>query len=512
LSKDWEGHATANSRERAHRIPTKLWIVLAGMAFFFSLIISGYSASDEWSALAFLAGRVGSILALLCLASLSAIWWWKWAGSDAASERSRGIAKVLVVLSSAAALVGAFVTAVKTPIQYRVLIARQSFKNYSINVDVGTGTLLIQGTVGPGMAAEVGRQLNANAAIRTVAIDSTGGLVLEGLRIASDVQARNVTTKARNQCNSACILIFAAGFQRVAPYNFTFGFHATSSITPISGANNLATLDGEKAAVSSYLTARGVPHEFIESAKDLGPGKLYPVSAIRMADAGVVTTLLDGDHPVSIGNAKWLTVANSAGRLHEPEAFRKLLSTIEKVDPTAPEKYGPKLWAAAQAGIAGSVASATREMASGLTTRALPAADDESLALSAKATGAEMQYLRATGKWDVCAGFINGKGFGANTPPNKILEQRYLADIAIITSGAQNSWTARAVPPWASQLGAETAKDVAARMLAQGINVKNIDTDPRVSCEWSTALLATISQKPTPVAAGLYRWLAAGAK
>ena len=56
------------------------------------------------------------------------------------------------------------------------------------------------------------------------------------------------------------------------------------------------------------------------------------------------------------------------------------------------------------------------------------------------------------------------------------------------------------------------AKALAAKMVASGVKLQDMDTDMQVSCEWTAGLLAAISEKPAPVAANLYRWLMAGAK
>lgn len=70
----------------------------------------------------------------------------------------------------------------------------------------------------------------------------------------------------------------------------------------------------------------------------------------------------------------------------------------------------------------------------------------------------------------------------------------------------------RDVPPWASAYGGSMAKALAAKMIASGVKLQDLDSDMQVSCEWTTGLLAAISEKPAPVAANLYRWLIAGGK
>jgi hypothetical protein len=129
-----------------------------------------------------------------------------------------------------------------------------------------------------------------------------------------------------------------------------------------------------------------------------------------------------------------------------------------------------------------------------------------------KVTTVELQYLRLGGNWNACVGFMNGKGVGGVQAPTKVIDADFRAQTALIESGARNEWRSRGVPTWASAYGAGLAKLVATKLVARGVNLQNLDSDTQVSCEWTTELLTAISEKPAPVAAGLYRWLVAGAK
>jgi hypothetical protein len=231
-----------------------------------------------------------------------------------------------------------------------------------------------------------------------------------------------------------------------------------------------------------------------------------------MAEVGAVTELLDEGEPVSTARAKWLNVLDIERKASAPSSVVNLLSTITKLDPAYAEKFGPSLWSAVQHGDVAGVAGSMHGLIGELANKAVPAADDGPLADVTKVTSSELQYIRESGRWDVCVGFLNGKGFGTMKPPARLVDADFAAQAALISSAAQNDWHAREVPAWTSVYGAAMAKALAAKMIASGVKLQDLDTDMQVSCEWTTGLLAAISEKPAPVAAGLYRWLIAGAK
>jgi hypothetical protein len=86
-----------------------------------------------------------------------------------------------------------------------------------------------------------------------------------------------------------------------------------------------------------------------------------------------------------------------------------------------------------------------------------------------------------------------------------------IAQTALIESAAENGWRAQKIPDWTSATGTTIATAVGAKMIGDGLDLQKLDTDNRVSCEWTTRLLTAIADKPTSTAAGLYRWILAGA-
>ena len=223
--------------------------------------------------------------------------WWRHPPVFLASDRKRGLFRVAVAAGASVVALAVFIGLSLTSLAYRAQIARAASGHYSVNVDIPSQTLTIKGLIGPGLASEVSKQLRSNAAIKTVAINSAGGLIDEAMKIALEIKHHGgLTTKVVDECNSACIHIFMSGKRRVADRTFIFGFHAGSSITPLSGAPILERLLTDQVSeADKYLVLQGVPEAFLSSANALGPDELFMVPADKMASAGAVTELLDTD-------------------------------------------------------------------------------------------------------------------------------------------------------------------------------------------------------------------------
>ncbi|QDG77689.1 hypothetical protein [Labrenzia sp. PHM005] len=92
--------------------------------------------------------------------------------------------------------------------------------------DIRDGVLHVLGPVTKGYADRLNKAVNENPGIKTVALGSDGGNVLEALKAGINIRARGLETTLWNGCYSACPLVFLGGVSRVmwSPYE-DVGFH-----------------------------------------------------------------------------------------------------------------------------------------------------------------------------------------------------------------------------------------------------------------------------------------------
>jgi len=86
----------------------------------------------------------------------------------------------------------------------------------------------IRGMLEAGVAARLRRVLDANPQVRFVHLNSPGGWVTEGDRLARLIHARHLGTYTSTGCSSACVLAFAAGAPRVLNPEARLGLHSTA--------------------------------------------------------------------------------------------------------------------------------------------------------------------------------------------------------------------------------------------------------------------------------------------
>jgi hypothetical protein len=86
----------------------------------------------------------------------------------------------------------------------------------------------IRGALAAGTAARLQRVLEAHPGVRFVHLNSPGGWVTEGERLARLIHARRLGTYTATGCYSACVLAFAAGRPRVLNPDARLGLHSTS--------------------------------------------------------------------------------------------------------------------------------------------------------------------------------------------------------------------------------------------------------------------------------------------
>jgi hypothetical protein len=86
----------------------------------------------------------------------------------------------------------------------------------------------IRGTLEAGVATRLDRMLQAHPAIRFVDLNSRGGWIFEGDRLARVIHARQLGTYTATGCYSACVLAFVAGSPRVLNPDARLGLHSAS--------------------------------------------------------------------------------------------------------------------------------------------------------------------------------------------------------------------------------------------------------------------------------------------
>lgn len=88
----------------------------------------------------------------------------------------------------------------------------------------------IRGPLAAGVAARLDRLVRTHPRLRFVHLNSPGGWVTEGARLARVIRERHLGTYTATGCYSACVLAFAAGSPRVLNPDARLGLHSASGL------------------------------------------------------------------------------------------------------------------------------------------------------------------------------------------------------------------------------------------------------------------------------------------
>ncbi len=163
---------------------------------------------------------------------------------------------------------------------------------YTLTVD--DDQMTIGGRVTWGLYDEVAKALDGNSNIQTVVLNSTGGIVPAGLRIAGLIKARKLDTLTTGNCMSACTVAFVAGERRLLRKGAKLGFHSEAEVFKDGGEGNAPDLLTRlsKEHTTAYWRAAGVPEDFISRIFATPPAEMWFPTNDELREANIVTDVV----------------------------------------------------------------------------------------------------------------------------------------------------------------------------------------------------------------------------
>lgn len=145
----------------------------------------------------------------------------------------------------------------------------------------------IEGEIDYNVLAALSEALSRHQALKTVVLESDGGLIYAARAIAGIVLEHGLDTHVPDRCASACTLIFAAGQARTLGQEGRLGFHAYGKLTP----HHILMVDAgeEQAKDVRFLLERGISEAFLQDIHRAGKDDMwFPDRAILKA-SGMLT-------------------------------------------------------------------------------------------------------------------------------------------------------------------------------------------------------------------------------
>jgi hypothetical protein len=228
----------------------------------------------------------------------------------------------------------------------------------------------IRGTLEAGIAARLQRTLQAHPGVRFVHLNSRGGWVTEGERLARVIQAHRLGTYTATGCYSACVLAFAAGHPRVLNPDARLGLHSTfgRDADPM-----VATLGNE--LYQKVLLRYGVSPELVALSTSTPANGLWMPDPQQLL-AGQLVDRISADGFSPSGESLDRFASQAAGF----EARYPFLAELRRVDPSRFERLDRSLRLGFRRGAPASELNGyVADTAARIESERLPAVDESTL-------------------------------------------------------------------------------------------------------------------------------------
>jgi hypothetical protein len=222
---------------------------------------------------------------------------WSAAGAWRSAERhaSRGgrplWGRAVIAVLALELLLLAAIGIVQTPIldqSVMLALGRDPMPAADLRI-VARGTEVeISGGLSFGTAERLEAILDATPTIRSVRLDSTGGWIAEGAKLADLVERRRLATHTSSKCDSACLLVFMAGEGRFLGAHANLGFHEAS----VAGVGGRLASKGTQ-TLREALQRRGVSEAFIRDALSTPASSIWYPTTDELIAAHVITAVVD---------------------------------------------------------------------------------------------------------------------------------------------------------------------------------------------------------------------------
>ena len=233
-------------------------------------------------------------IGLMVIQALAAlIWLWSVAGTWMAALRrvvmgGGRLWGVLALLTLGAAMLATIreVADLRPDVEdmWAVAQGEQPTPTFELSLRPDGKVLVYTGGINEGAAAALERQIAAAPQLTTLEIDSPGGWLREGRRIAEVVRRHQLDTHVAHECFSSCTLVLLAGRQRSAERGAEVGFHRGRGI----GQTRRPRTSPSTEEARLYLDA-GLSQAFVDQILATPNDSIWVPTRRELLAAGVLT-------------------------------------------------------------------------------------------------------------------------------------------------------------------------------------------------------------------------------
>ncbi|MDC0446821.1 hypothetical protein OAL99_02905 [Gammaproteobacteria bacterium] len=163
-------------------------------------------------------------------------------------------------------------------------------KNQNYDVKIYKDNLVINGNFDYGISDKVNDILDKNKNIKTVILNSEGGLLYEANQISKTILLNSLNTYTYDECSSACTIAFISGNKRYIHESAKLGFHKYSIARPGAKIDQLdmMSLFMDQKKDAEFFEKRGVSKEFTHMMYQADSNEMWYPSIFALKYYGLI--------------------------------------------------------------------------------------------------------------------------------------------------------------------------------------------------------------------------------
>lgn len=168
---------------------------------------------------------------------------------------------------------------------YHLAFIRDEFANYTLKLEKNNTLLHLQGNLGFGVSKEVSKILKNNPGIEGIILDSSGGRIYEGRKLAKLITKYSLNTYSLEGCYSAATISFIAGEKRFLGIGANLAYHQYQNQ---EGFDSSISLKAEQSKDILFFQQQGVKDEFTKKMFNTPSNDFWYPTIDEMINANVI--------------------------------------------------------------------------------------------------------------------------------------------------------------------------------------------------------------------------------
>jgi len=283
-------------------LPVSYWIlvVLLGLVVVYLCGVAADAlAAVDIGPLAIGLYVVALITLLLAITAWQLVGTWRSAGNYMKSSKTPfwgGLARFVVIIACIRAAVD-FYTLAGPMLSAGVNLALRGDDTpaYQLRLLEGGKEVELSGGMPYGTADALKAILDAGPDIKLVHLNSDGGWIVEGEKIARMIRSRKIDTFTSTECSSACTIAFLGGTSRYLSSKGRLGFHSASF-----GSIDAKDVPEFNDDFRRSLRAYGAPSWFINKAMRTSSTSMWYPTHKELKTAGIITHSVDATSTATV--------------------------------------------------------------------------------------------------------------------------------------------------------------------------------------------------------------------